>query len=303
MLRRISIIIIVLTLAFVFSVPAMDTVAFATDGDKKKPTIKYTRASIKFVKKRGKNLDIRKQAGKKLKGYTVLQGACSDGRYIYMAFEKRNGDPDGKDRARIKIAKVRIKGWKLVKVSKSGLKLGHANDMTYNMHKKYLVVTGAKVNDPYVSLVDPGTLMKIGTKRVRLGKKYKYAKAFNAIDYDNKSRTYFVRGRETDGMSFIVDQDFRFISASNIKSIWPNRHVQSSASRGEFFIVPQSMNQSKNKNTITFFSKTGGAVRSIRIPVTGELQSLFYVGNRMYGAVYRKAGKSRKAFLIRIRLK
>lgn len=299
---RISII-FAISLAMLFTaVPGVDNVAFAATGDQKAKA-ENPKAKVNYIRKNGRILDIRAKAGNRLRGYTILQGVCSDGKYLYMAFEKRNGDADGKKRARIKIAKVRIKGWKVVKVSRSGQKLGHANDITYNRHKKYLVVTGAKTNDPYVRLVSPKTLKKIGTKKVRLPRKHSYARAFNAIDYDSKSRTYFIRGRETDGMSFVIDQNFKYKGAANIKSTWTDRHVQSSASTGDYFIVPQSLNQSKDKNTITFFRKTGGAESNIKIPVNGELQAVFYVGNRMYGAVYKKGNNKRKAHLIRIRFK
>ena len=82
-----------------------------------------------------------------------------------MAFERRNGDENGNRKARIKIAKVRISDWKLVKVSSKGQKLGHANDLTYNPYKNCLVVTGAKKKDPYVRIVSANTLKKTATKK------------------------------------------------------------------------------------------------------------------------------------------
>ena len=39
--------------------------------------------------KNNKRFDVRDAVGSKLKHYNVTQGACSDGKYIYVAFEQK----------------------------------------------------------------------------------------------------------------------------------------------------------------------------------------------------------------------
>lgn len=259
-------------------------------------------ATIKFVRKNGKKFDVRKQAGKKLKKYTIAQGCCSDGTYIYMAFERRNGDSNGNKRARIKIAKVRIRDWKLVKVSPKGMKLGHANDLTYNPYQKYLVVTGAKKKDPYVRIVSAKSLKKTGTRKVYLGSAYKRVKAFNAIDFDAASRTYMIRSRGYGGLTFTLNEEFRITGARTILTTWGSRHVQSCTTSGGHLILTQSWNQSSTKNTLTIFNQAGRKLQDIRIKMKGELESVFMIGGKLYASMHKKLKGYKTGYLFEIKL-
>ena len=258
--------------------------------------------SIRFMKSGGRKADIRRQAGKRLKKYDIAQGACSDGKFLYMAFEYRRGDSNGSGKARIKIAKVRISNWKLVKVSPSGQKLGHANDITYNPDRKILVVTGAKKKDPYVRLVSPKTLKKTGTKKVRLTRKYKDVKAFNGIDYDRANHCYYIRSRLCGGKSFTLDQNFKMLDASVIYTVFPTRHVQGVITSGDNVLIPQSWYQSSGKNTLTIFTRSGAALQTVKIKVTGELESIFFIGKKLYATVHKKFKGTKKAYIFQVLL-
>ena len=260
-------------------------------------------AAIRFVKSGGSKLDVRKQAWSDLQYYSISQGSCSDGTYLYMCFEQRNGDDNGSGRARIKIAKVRISDWTVVKVSPSGQKLGHANDITYNPDKGYLVVTGAKTNDPYVRLVSPDTLKKTGKKKIKLGTTFNYVKAFNAIDYDPETHTYYIRSRFYGSKCFTLDQNFRIISDATMPTVYPTRSVQSCTSLGDYFILPQSWYQSSSMNTVTIFDKAGNMIQNIQLKMKGELESLFLIGNQLYATMHKHVTRSyMTGFIFRILL-
>ena len=244
-------------------------------------------AGIKYVKDGSGNLDVRKQAWSDLKYFGISQGSCSDGTYVYMCFEFRNGDDNGSGRARIKIAKVRISDWTVVNVSPTGQKLGHANDITWNPDQGYLVVTGAKTNDPYVRLVSPETLKKIGRKKIKLGPDFSYVKAFNAIDYDPETKTYYIRSRFYGSKCFTLDQNFRIISDATMPTVWQTRSVQSCTSLGDYFLLSQSWYQSSSKNSLTIFDKAGTMIQHIKIKVSGELESLFFIGDQLYATVHK----------------
>ena len=260
-------------------------------------------AAIKFVKSGGSKLDIRKQAWNDLKYYSISQGSCSDGTFLYMCFEQRNGDDNGSGRARIKVAKVRISDWKVVNVSPSGQKLGHANDITYNPDQGYLVVTGAKTNDPYVRLVSPDSLTKIGKKKIKLSDYFSYVKAFNAIDYDSESQTYYIRSRFYGSKCFTLDQNFRMISDATMPTVFPSRSVQSCTALGEYFILSQSWYQSSSKNTVTIFDKAGNMIQHIKLKMKGELESLFFIGDQLYATMHKHVtGSYMTGFIFRILL-
>lgn len=259
-------------------------------------------ASISFAKRGSKKVDIRKQAGRRLSGYTITQGTCSSGKYLFMAFEKRNGDDDGKKRARIKIAKVRISDWKLVKVSPRGQKLGHANDITYNPYKKYLVVTGAKTYDRHVRIVDPKSLVKIDTKAIRLGSKHSDVNAFNAIDFDTEERVYLLRSRFGGSKTFILNENFKVQGYEIYQTAWPNRFVQSCTIYAGQFILTQSLNQTAKANTITIFDQNGKRLQNIRLKMKGELESVFMIGKKLYATMHKWIGGYCTGFIFQILL-
>ncbi|MBQ6370362.1 MAG: fibronectin type III domain-containing protein [Firmicutes bacterium] len=259
-------------------------------------------ASISFAKRGSKKVDIRRQAGKKLSGYTVTQGTCSSGKYLFMAFEKRNGDDDGKKRARIKIAKVRISDWKLVKVSPKGQKLGHANDITYNPYKKYLVVTGAKTYDRHVRIVSTKTLKKIDTVRIRLGSKHSDVNAFNAIDFNTEDRTYLLRSRYGGSKTFILNENFKVQGYHIYQTAWPNRFVQSCTIYAGQFILTQSLNQTAKANTITIFDQNGNRLQNIRLKMKGELESVFMIGKKLYATMHKWIGGYCTGYIFQILL-
>ena len=257
-------------------------------------------AGIQTLKRKGQLLDVRKHAGIRLTGYNILQGSCSDGKHVYMAFEKRNGDHTGKKKAMIKIVKIRLSDYKIVGISPRGQMLGHANDITYNPYKGQIVVTGAKVDDPYVRIVSPKTLEKTSTHRIALGGDFSDIEAFNAIDFDPASRTYILRSRNYSGWSFILDQNFRVKNAIRCSPYYSGRHVQGSAYKASYYLVPQSWYQSTNKNTITIYDKKGNRLQNITVRMSGEIESVFFAGGSFYGTSYKWVNNQQRAYIIKI---
>ena len=93
--------------------------------------------------------------------YSVMQGGCTDGEYMYLILENNKKKEDI-------IFKVDMKTWEVVAQSES-LPLNHGNGMGYNSKLDTLIVshnTGA-VND--ISFVDPHTLKITGKKTLDFG--------------------------------------------------------------------------------------------------------------------------------------
>ena len=261
---------------------------------------KPSTASIQTIVKNGRFLDVQKQGGLALRGYDILQGTCTDGRNLYMAFEKRNGDESGKKRAMIKIVRLRLSDFKITGISPTGQILGHANDITYNPYKNQLVVTGAKVNDPYVRTVSPQTLKRTAAHRIRLGSSFSEVEAFNAIDFDSKTRTYMLRSRMFEGWCFRLDQNFKVQSAVRCYPMYPKRHIQGSTYIAGLYMVPQSWYQSTKQNTITIYNKDGKRMQNIIVKMSGEIESIFFAQGQFYGTVYKRINNQKKAYIIKI---
>lgn len=86
--------------------------------------------------------------------YRYLQGGGTDGKYAYYAMT------EGKDYALI--YKYDLKNWQCVAISEP-LKLGHANDITYDSNRHRLIVAYVELNR--VCYVDPDSLTDLGFDR------------------------------------------------------------------------------------------------------------------------------------------
>lgn len=123
--------------------------------------------------------------------YTVMQGGCTDGEYMYLILENNTLDLD-------MLFKVDMSTWEIVAQSE-GLPLDHANGMGYNSKLDTLIVshnTGA-VND--ISFVDPDTLEITGRKTLEFG--------IYGITY-NEEKDWYVVGISGSSAFAILDSDF-----------------------------------------------------------------------------------------------
>lgn len=131
------------------------------------------------------------------KGYSVLQGGGTDGRYAYIALINKALTPQ-----QGKIFKYDLETNELVKVSEP-LLTAHTNDITYDSKNHRLVISRCTADDGYrgLSFVDPDTLELIETIEISVG--------FRAIDYLPTTNQYVL------GVNYffvITDENFNTIS-------------------------------------------------------------------------------------------
>lgn len=239
---------------------------------------------IHYLSKGGKRFNIRASAGDKLKHFTVPQGACSDGKYIYVVFERKKPHA-------CKIVKIRMSDLKIVKVSKP-LHVGHGNDITY--HNGCLYITYSK-GKSIVSVVNAKSLKKSGTVSPATKSKHYY----NAIC------------RLVNGFMLRVmgGKNLLKISGGFANPKWyktKNSYTTSQGMdfNGKYLVRAYSKLQSKDKNYIVRYNIKGKQLKRTRLKLTGEFESVFFVNNTLYGVVYRKrkvnGKKTYKAFIFRI---
>jgi len=123
--------------------------------------------------------------------YTVMQGGCTDGEYMYLILENNELDLD-------MLFKVDMNTWEIVAQSE-GLPLDHANGMGYNSKLDTLIVshnTGA-VND--ISFVDPDTLEITGRKTLDFG--------IYGITY-NEEKDWYAVGISGSSAFAVLDSNF-----------------------------------------------------------------------------------------------
>lgn len=126
-----------------------------------------------------------------VENYTVMQGGCTDGEYMYLILENNKEKMD-------LLFKVDMKTWEVVAQSEP-LALDHGNGMGYNSKLDKLIVshnTGA-VND--ISFVDPDTLKITDRKTLDFG--------IYGITY-NEEKDWYAVGISGSSAFAILDSNF-----------------------------------------------------------------------------------------------
>lgn len=235
--------------------------------------------------------EIRSQAPKRLKHYTVPQGACADEKHIYIAFEQKakGGRPH-----RIKIAKLEAETMEIVKVS-GALKLGHANDLCIRDGIIYATHSaGSKV----IHRVNAKTLKQKKGINVKVPKKYakKGIKAFNGISTYGKSG-FLVRVMGGRGMA-VLNKNMKVVKFFRTNT--NHETSQGMYTDGRTILRAYSKGQSGN-NHVAEYSMQGKELDYVKIDIKGEMECIWMHGGEIYVTTYIKKGGKRKAYIAWIR--
>jgi hypothetical protein len=199
--------------------------------------------------------------------YKVMQGAATDGTYLYYCIENQ-----ALAAHESYIYKIEIATGKVVKRSKS-LQLDHSNDMTYNPVRGQLVVVHNAPNRKLVSFVDATTLEKIET--INIGREI-FCMAYN------EKRDQYVIGL-SGGQSFcVVDSNFEFVREyAPVPST--GYTTQGMTCDDNFLYFAQS-----GANVVVVYDWDGYQVAIVPIEFTNiETENICIVGNDMYIGFYR----------------
>lgn len=165
-------------------------------------------APLKGVKPDGSffGLDTYKPEGSE-ESFYVMQGGCTDGKYMYLLMEGSDVQIDGATYAKGHvITKVDMTTWQIVARTEP-LPLGHGNGMCYNPNLGQLVVSMCNdiADTPedetrMVAFVDVDTMELAGTRKLDL--------AIYAIDYNAKRDLYVVGIKGNSAAFAVLDSDF-----------------------------------------------------------------------------------------------
>ena len=173
----------------------------------------------KTAKAKKLNTNLRKKLGERYNGYTVTQGACTDGKYAYyMMVSKYN--------QKGRVLKVKLSNQKLVKRGPV-IDIHHANGMTYDSKRDRLLAVGYGKWRNKLFIIDPKSLTLVSEKKV----KYPYdikgvteaskKNGLGAIAYVQRYDVFVARsrgsGKTTGDASF--KNDIWVINAENLKVI------------------------------------------------------------------------------------
>ena len=206
--------------------------------------------------------------------YRVAQGACTDGKHIYIILENQNTGGQGykKESHYCKIVKLDAKTLETVKVSEP-LLLDHGNDCTYNSDTNEIVVAHNAPNKRFLSFVDADTLELKRTDKNNTQDMY-------AIAYHAGYKKYVV------GISSTYDYGVY----SNYPKL-PKRfagldtgYIKQGLECDDKYVYFVQYKQ----NVITVHDWEGHHIRTIEITnVYDEPEAIFYIGDQMYMTSFR----------------
>ena len=199
--------------------------------------------------------------------YKVMQGAATDGTYLYYCIENQ-----ALDAHESYIYKVDIATGRVVKRSKS-LQLDHSNDMTYHPIRNQLVVVHNAPNRKLVSFVDVTTLEKVET--VNIGREI-FCMAYNV------ERDQYVVGLSGGQTFCVLDGNFEYIREySPVAST--GYTTQGMTCDENFLYFAQS-----GANVVVIYDWDGYQVAIVPIEFTNiETENICIVGNDIYIGFYR----------------
>lgn len=247
---------------------------------------KKTKKKIKYITKT-KPFELRVRAGQKMGRYDTMQGGCSDGKYMYFVLLN-------KVKKRCKIAKVRIKTKKVVKVSMP-LKLNHGNGLAYNSDTKRLVVAHAEGNRYALTEINKNSLEMIRTHYVyapstlpgATQSQLKNYRGFGSIAYSPKEDVYVGLLYKSHNLVFL-DSDFRLIKYVTL-SKKKGQIYQCVEVAGDNILIGESFGSTsaKSYNILSTYNWDGSYVTTTRLQKSYELENVFVAGTTVYAGFYR----------------
>lgn len=193
-------------------------------------------------------------------GYSIHQGGCTDGKYLYMAMVRKNTD--------CYIYKYDLTTY--AEVARSApLQLDHANDICYNPDTGMLVVVHNAPNRNKISFIDPETLTLVDSKIIKF--------EIFSIAYCQERQQYVI------GLSYgqnyaILDSDFNRVKYCTVTST--GYTTQGMECDNDFIYFVQY-----KQNVIMIYDWSGKLVTRVDMTLTGLepenislVEDTFYIG-------------------------
>ena len=208
--------------------------------------------------------------------HTVMQGGCSDGKYMYLILENNKAATDI-------ITKVDMSTWEIVKQSEP-LPLHHGNGMGYNSKTNELLVSHNTGAPKDVSIVDPETLT--------IKKTFSLDYGIYGISYNEKRDCYVIG---FSGLSAFAVLDSNFVELGYYEGHGIGLANQSVSCDDDYIYVGNSgVGSNPGMEVVKIYNWMGEYQGIFRvdsvseqeafIPINGKHYITFYTGNggRLY---------------------
>ena len=193
--------------------------------------------------------------------YATVQGACTDGRYAYFAVQQGSTT----------ILKYDTETWELVDSKENMSVLGHANDMTYNPKRNWILVANNGPNYNMLYALDPDTLDVVATVTLKLDV---YSVAYNP------EKDIYVVGI-TGGYDFaILNSKFKQIKRYKGKE---TPYTRQGGDCDENYIY---FSQSGGNNAVVVYDYAGKYVGILSMGHSHEVENIFHIGRSFYTTLH-----------------
>ncbi len=244
-------------------------------------------ASATLLERKGATYNINQATKQSVGGYSVLQGACTDGDYAYYVMLKKTTSAAD---CRCKILKTKLKSNRKVLYSES-LNLGHGNDITYDSERNRLIVVHYDPNPFRLSIVNPETLTVEKRFSLKLPetipgatqRDYRKITGITAIAYSPERNQYVVKIKASHNY-LILNKRFKPIQYVKVTDSVSGTSQGIDADADYIYALKS---HSGAGNSISVYDWEGNYLYKINIPVYYEGESLFHVEERFYMGTYR----------------
>lgn len=213
--------------------------------------------------------------------YSVMQGACSDGTYLYALLENKNVFVDGEKRSYCKLFKIDLATWEIVAESE-GLPLDHGNGMTYNSNTGQLIVAHCQRLTKGISIVDPETMTVTDT--------FEIGRAITSITYNDTRDQYVIMVKGTRDFA-ILDAEFNEVAYyTGVESHLSNQNISCD---DDYIYLLHTGTNSELPGTEVFlcYDWSGNYCGAYRLKSFTEVEALIHVGDTVYAAFYSSGGR------------
>ena len=237
--------------------------------------------------------NLRVAAGEKLFGYDTFQGACSDGTNAYYILYNRTVE-------KCKIVKVRLKDFKLVKVS-SALKIHHGNDLTYNDRTGEIRAIHLTGIPDTIAVINPDTLKVKRNIKIELpvflhglsDDVQTETSGYNAITYDSELNMYYLRLRGIKGM-IILDREFKPVELVKVSGRKKNTIYAGLNMLNGNIVSQESTTVKSLPSYLSLYDRSGKLKCRIKVNCGYELENGFFAGYTYYMGFYHSYYENKK---------
>ena len=198
----------------------------------------------------------------------VMQGACTDGEYIYYVYYSTNT-----------IKKYNIKTGEVTSNTYTSGLYGHANDMTYNPNTNRIYLT-VMDDGGHIAVINPSTLEQV--EQFVLYGEGGAVQPCHGIAYDRIHNRYVVANATTTEGTYgqrysVFDGTFNYVKTIVMPN--PETYTIQGIETDGFFIYRALWDDDNDTNYINVYDYDGAYIKTIKVENSNELETVTHDWN------------------------